>query len=103
MAGNASGCLYATAMELSGALPKTNEASALLVAALGGGAPDLALGAAGVAVAFEGGAAGGGVAGMQPFPGLPGVFLIEARCRAPCEGPVPCHKHAGGTSPSVLA
>ena len=103
VAGNASGCLYATAMELSGTLPKTNEASALLVVALGGGAPDSALGAAGVAVAFEGSVAGGGVAGVQPFPGLPGVFLIEARCWAPCEQPVPCHKHAQGTSPSVPA
>ncbi|KAK9820975.1 hypothetical protein WJX81_005721 [Elliptochloris bilobata] len=58
------------------AAPPANGASALLVAALGG-APDLALGAAGVAIAFEGGASGGGVADVQPFPGLPGVFLIE--------------------------
>lgn len=80
------GCLYATAMELSGAPPalRTNERSALLVASLAGAA-GAALAPGGVAVALDGGAAGGAVADVQPFPGLPGVFVIEvhgaaARC-----------------------
>jgi hypothetical protein len=74
------GCLYATAMELSGAppAPRTNERSALLVASLAGAA-GAALLPGGVAVALDGGARGGAVADVQPFPGLPGVFVIEVR------------------------